>query len=165
MQPSLNAIQLKPYRVIVRSLALNEWDGEPLWHLAERPSRNWLNRITMRTILRTDRRVLMPIHRRRPVKLSLVAQSFPILGDLMDCSMPGFPVHHQLPEFTQAHVHWVGDAIQPSQSLSSPSPPTFSLSQHQGLFQWVSFLYQVAKILEFQLQQQSFRWIFRTDFL
>ena len=57
----------------------------------------------------------------------------------MDCSMPGFSVHHQLPEFTQTHVHWVGDAIQPSHSLSSPSPPAFNLSQHQGLFQWVSF--------------------------
>ena len=67
----------------------------------------------------------------------------------MDCSMPGFPVHHQLPEPTQTHVHWVGDAIQPSHPLSPPSPPDFSLSQHQGLFQWVSFLHQVAKVLEF----------------
>ena len=55
----------------------------------------------------------------------------------MDCSTPGFPVHHQLPEFAQTHVHWVGDAIQPSHPLSSPSPPAFNLSQHQGLFQWV----------------------------
>ena len=63
----------------------------------------------------------------------------------MDCSTPGFPVQHQLPEFTQTHVHWVGVAIQPSQSLSSPSPPAFNLSQHQGLFKWVSSLHQVAK--------------------
>ena len=56
----------------------------------------------------------------------------------MDCSMPGFPVHHQRPELIQTHVHWVGDAIQPSHSLSSPSPPTFDLCQHQGLFQWIS---------------------------
>ena len=83
----------------------------------------------------------------------------------MNCSMPGFPVHHQLPEFTQTHVHWVGDAIQPSHPLSSPSPPDFNLSQHQGLFWWVSFSHQVAKVLEFQLQGQSFQWIFRTDFL
>src|SRR5574342_282107 len=69
----------------------------------------------------------------------------------MNCSTPGLPVHHQLPEFTQTHVHWVGDAIQPSHPLSSPSPPTFNLSQHQSLFQGVSSLHQVAKILEFQL--------------
>ena len=68
-----------------------------------------------------------------------------------DCSTPGFPVHHQLPEFTQTHVHWVSDAIQPSHSLLSPSPPAFNLSQHQGLFKWVSSSYQVAKVLEFQL--------------
>ena len=75
------------------------------------------------------------------------------------------PVHHQLQEFVQTHGHWVGDAIQPSHPLSSPSPPAFSLSQHEGLFQWISFSYQVAKVLEFQLQHQSFRWIFRVDFL
>ena len=63
----------------------------------------------------------------------------------MDCSMPGLTVHHQLPESTQTHVHWVGNAIQPSHPLSSPSPPTFNLSQHQGLFQWVSSSHQVAK--------------------
>ena len=83
----------------------------------------------------------------------------------MDCSTPGLPVHHQLPELTQTHVLWVGDAIQPSHPLSSPSPPAFNLSQHQGLFQWVSSSYQVDKVLEFQLQHQSFQWIFRTDFL
>jgi len=77
----------------------------------------------------------------------------------------GLPVHHQLPEFTETHVHWVGDAIQPSHPLSSLSPPAFNISQHQGLFQWVSSLHLVAKILEFQLQHQSFQWIFRTDFL
>ena len=75
------------------------------------------------------------------------------------------PPYHQLPEFTQAYVHWVGDAIQPSHLLSSPSPPTFNLSQRQGLLPQVSFLYPVAKVLEFQLQHQSFQWIFRTDFL
>ena len=82
----------------------------------------------------------------------------------MDYSMPGFPVLHHLPEFAQIHVHWVGDAIQTSCPLSSPSSPTFSLSQHQGLFQWVSFSNQVAKVLELQLQHQSFQWIFRVDF-
>ena len=81
----------------------------------------------------------------------------------MDCSTPGLPVHRQLPEFTQTHVHWVGDAIQPSHSLSSPSPPAFNLSQHQGLFHWVSSSLQVAKLLEFKLQHQAFQWVFRTD--
>ena len=72
---------------------------------------------------------------------------------------------YQLPELTQTHAHRVSDAIQPSHLLSSLSPPTFNLSQHQGLFQWVSSSHQVAEILEFQLQNQSFQWIFRTDFL
>ena len=85
--------------------------------------------------------------------------------DPVDCSTPGFPVHHQLLEFTQTHVHRVSDAIQPSHLLLSPSSPTFNLSQHQGLFQWVSSSHQVAKVLEFQVQHQSFQWIFRTDFL
>ena len=80
-------------------------------------------------------------------------------------SMPGFPVHHQLPELIQIHVHLASDAIQPSHPLASPSPPTFTLSQHQSLFQWVSSSHQVAKVLEFQLQHQSFQWIFRNDFL
>ena len=83
----------------------------------------------------------------------------------MDRSMPGLPIHHQLPEFTQTHVHWVGDAIQPSHPLMSPSPPAFTLSHHQDLFQWVSSSYQVAKVLEFQLQHQSFQWMVRTDLL
>ena len=84
---------------------------------------------------------------------------------LMGYSTPDLPVPHQLPEFAQRHVHWVGDAIQPSHPLSSPSLPAFNLSQHQGLFQWVCSLYQVAKVLELQRQHQSFQWIFRTDFL
>ena len=82
----------------------------------------------------------------------------------MNCSTPGFPVHHQFPEFTQTHVQQVGEAIQPSHPLSSPSL-TFNLSQHQGLFKRVSSSHQVAKVLEFQLQHQSFQCIFRTDFL
>ena len=81
----------------------------------------------------------------------------------MDCSMPGIPVHHQHPALAQAHVCWAGDVIQPSHPLSSASPPTFNFSQNQGLFKWVSSLHQVAKLLEFQLQHQSFQWIFRTD--
>ena len=90
------------------------------------------------------------------VLFSSVAQLCPTLCDPMDCSTPGFPVHHQLPELAQTHIHRVGDAIQPSHPLSSPSPPTFNLSQHQGLFKWVSSSHQVAKGLEFQLLYQPF---------
>ena len=82
----------------------------------------------------------------------------------MDCCMPGFPVH-QFPALAQTHVPWASDAIQLSHHLSSPSPPPFNLSQHRGPFQWVSSLHQVAKELQFQLQHQSFQWIFKTDFL
>ena len=99
------------------------------------------------------------------VQFSSVAQSCPTLCDPMYCSTPGLPVHHQLPEFTQTHVHWVGDAIQSSHPLLSPSPPAFNLSQHQGLFKWVSSSHQVVKILEFKLQHQSFQWTPRTDLL
>ena len=74
-------------------------------------------------------------------------------------------VHHQLLEFTQTHVYWVSDAIQPSHPLSSPSPPAFNLSQYQGLFKWVSSSHQVVKIFEFQLQHQSSQWTPRTDLL
>ena len=87
---------------------------------------------------------------------SSVIQSCPTLCDPMDCSMPGFPVQHQIQELAQTHVHRVGDIIQPSHLLSSPSLPAFSLSQHQGLSQRVSSSHQVAKVLEFQLQHQSF---------
>ena len=89
-------------------------------------------------------------------QFSSVAQLCPILCNPMDCSIPGFPVHHELPKLTQTHVYWVGDAIQPSHPLLSPSPSVFNDSQNQGLFKWVSFLPQVAKVLEFQLQHQSF---------
>ena len=96
---------------------------------------------------------------------SSVAQSCLTLCDPMNRSTPGLPVHHQLPEFTQTHVHQVSDAIQPSHPLSSPSPPASNPSQHQGLFQWVNSLHEVAKVLEFQLQHQSFQWTPWTDLL
>ena len=82
----------------------------------------------------------------------------------MHSSMPGFPVHHQLLEPAQIHVHRVDDAIQPSHPLSAPSPPAFSLSHHQGLFQWVGSSHQMAKVLEFQLQHQSFQWVIQNWF-
>ena len=99
------------------------------------------------------------------IQFSSVDQSCLTICNPMNWSMTGFLVHHQLPEFTQTHVHWISDATQPSHPLSSPSP-TFNLSQDQGLFKWVSSLHQVAKVLKFQHQHQSFQWIiFRTNFL
>ena len=89
--------------------------------------------------------------------ISSVGQSCPTLCNPMDCSTPGFPVHHQLPELAQTHVHRISDAIQPSHPLSFPSPSAFNLSQHQDLFQEVSSSHQVAKVLKFQLQHQSFQ--------
>ena len=99
------------------------------------------------------------------IQFGSVAQLCPTLCDPMNCSMPSLPVHHQFPEFTQTHVHRVGDTIQPSHPLSSPSPPAPNPSQHQSLFQWVSSSHQVAKVLKFQLQHQSFQWTPRTDLL
>ena len=105
-----------------------------------------------------------------PLSVSSVTQLSPTLCDPMSHTSPGLPVHHQLLEFTQTHVHWVSDAIQPSHPLSSPLPPALNPSQHQGLFQWVNSLHEVAKVLEFQLQHQSFQWTpglisFRMDWL
>ena len=93
------------------------------------------------------------------------AQSCLNLCDPMDCSTPGFSVLHHLLELAQAHVHWVGNAIQPSRPLSYLSPPAFYLPQHQGLFQAVNFLHHMAKVLELQPQHRFFQWIFRTDLL
>ena len=99
------------------------------------------------------------------VQFNSVAQLCPTLCDPMNRSTPGLLVHHQLPEVTQTHVHQVDDAIQPSHPLSSPSPPAPNPSQHQSLFQWVNSSHEVIKVLEFQLQHQSFQWTPRTDLL
>ena len=96
--------------------------------------------------------------------LCSVTQLCLTLCNPMDSSMPGLSLLHCLPEFAQIHVHWVSDAIQPSYLLLAPSPFAFNLSQHQDLFQLVGSLHQVAKVLELQLQHQSFQWIFRVDF-
>ena len=96
-------------------------------------------------------------------QFSSVTQSCPTLCNPMNHSMPGLPVHHQIPESTPTHAHWVSDAIQLPHPLSSPSPPALNLSQHQGLFQWVNSSHQVAKVLEFRLQHQSFQWTPRPD--
>ena len=104
-----------------------------------------------------------------PVQFSSVTQSCPTLCDSLDCSTPGLPVHHQLLEFTQTHVHWVSDAIQSSHPLSSPSPPAFNLSQHQGLYKWVSFSHQVAKYWSYSFSispsNEHSGLIFRMDWL
>ena len=92
------------------------------------------------------------VHVLLKAQFSSVTQSCPTLCDPMNCSTPGLPIHHQLLEFTQTHVHQVGDAIQPSHPLSSPSPPAPNPSQHQSLFQWVNSSHEVAKVLEFQLK-------------
>ena len=99
------------------------------------------------------------------VQFSSVAQSCLTLCDPMNRSTPGLPVHHQLPKFTQTHVHRVSDAIQPSHPLSSPSPPAPNPSQHQSLFQWVNSSHGVAIVLEFQLQHYSFQRNPRVDLL
>ena len=101
----------------------------------------------------------------RGIQFSSVIQSCQTFCNPMNRSTPGLPVQHQLPEFTQTHVHRVSDAIQPSHPLSFPSLPALNLSQNQGLFKWVSSSYQVAKVLEFQLQLQSFQRTPRTDLL
>ena len=94
-----------------------------------------------------------------------VTKSCLTLCNSMDCNMPGFSVPHHLPEFSQIHVHWIGVAMQPSHPLLPSSPPSLNPSPHQGLFQWVGYSHQVAKVLELQLQHQSYQWIFRVDFL
>ena len=124
-----------------------------------RASHFWREHVYINDCIRYSRFTLSEI------QFTSVAQSCLTLYDSMDHRMLGLPDHHQLLEFTQTHVHWVGDAIQPSYPLSSPSPPALNLSQHQGLFRRVSSLHQVAKGLEFQLQHQSFQCRTRTDLL
>ena len=99
------------------------------------------------------------------VQFNSVAQLCPALCDPMNSRTRGLPVHHQLPESSQTHVHQVGDAIQPSHTLLSPSPPALNLSQHQGLFKWVRSLHEVSKVLEFQLQHHSLQRNPRADLL
>ena len=130
----------------------------------------WTGRATMANSMevpqKTKNRVAIWFsHPTHVHQFNSVTQSCPTLCDPMDCSMPGFPVHHQLQELIQTHVHRVSDAIQPSHPLLPPSPFAFNLSHHKGFFKWVSSSHQVAKVLELQLHHQSFQRIFRTDFL
>ena len=140
------------------SLPLFLFVAKPTWDLASLPK----NRLSLEAAKDHSLSVMskLPI-----VCCCSVTQSCPILCDSMDGSTPVFPVLHRLPEFAHAYVHWVGDTIQPSHPPSPLSLPTFSLSQHQGLFQWVRSSHQVVKVLELQLQHQSFQWISRIDFL
>ena len=131
----------------------------------EQMERFWLCFVSPSEICSVDYRILQDFWWPYTCCYCSVPKLCLTLCDPMDCSMPGFPVLHYLPEFAQTHVHWVSDAIQPSHPLLPPSPPPFNLSQHQGLFQWVSSLHQVAKVLELQLQHQSFQWIFRVDLI
>ena len=134
-----NKVSISVWKEIILILPINTGIHLHLFPITQRASSNvfWLKK---QTPWRTEALWLR-------FQFSSVAQSCPTLYDPMDCSTPGFPVHHQLPEPAQTHVHWVGDAIQPSHPLLFPSPPAFNLSQHQGLFQWVGSLHQVAKVL------------------
>ena len=156
---------MQEYLVYKEGLLCICWMNE--WAINEKASLWSMKKALTRLIIIEDcwKQVKVSLEFISSVQFSSVAQSCLTFCDPMNCSTPGLPVYHQLPEFTQTHDHWVGDAIQPSHPLSSSSPPTLSLSQHQGLFQWVSSSHQVAKLLEFQLQHQSFQWTTRTDLL
>ena len=121
--------------------------------------------LTVKPVNKTAKRYYIQQPLVTQAKFSSVAQSCPTLCNPMNCSTPGLPVHHQLLEFTQTHVHRVSDAIQPSHPLSSPSPPAPNPSQHQSLFKLVNSSHEVAKVLEFQLQHQSFQRNPRADLL
>ena len=135
-----------------------------LSHRNSANKRLWPNSQTNPTILiRTQWKGLQGMTKSSLSFWCSVTQLCLTLWDLMDCSTPGFPVLHYLPEFAQNHIHWANNAIQPSHPLSPPSSPAFNLFQHQGLFQWAGSSHHVAKVLEFQLQHQSFHWIFSVD--
>ena len=147
-----------PLSRIDTSNSLDQWNKVLRWML-------WISSITMLILSAWGhlRYIFILQNFFALVQFSSVAQSCLTLCDPMNCSTPALPVHHQLPEFTQTHVHRVSDTIQPSHPLSSHSPPTPNHSQHQGLFQWVNSLHEVAKVLEFQLEHHSFQWTSRTD--
>ena len=143
-----------------------EWVAIPFSTGSSQPrDRTWVSLTAGRSFIVWAKTTHIPINKTKLHQFSSVPKSCSTLCNPMDCSKSGFPVHHQLPVLAQTHVRWVSDAIQPSHPLSSPSPPAFNLSQHQGLYKWVSSLHQVARVLEIQLQHQSLQWIFRTDLL
>ena len=132
---------------------------------SKRVGHNWATELNWTEYINRVSQVALVVKNPSTIQFSSVTQSCLILCHPTDWSMPSLPVHHRLLELAQTHVHWVGDTIQLSHPLSSPSPPAFNLSPNQGLFQWVSSLHKVTKVLEFQLQHPSFQWIFRIDFL
>ena len=159
-----------PYFTRRKGKALGSWSGKNL-------RRSFKKRIESKRLFYTSVSILLSciqgyryhlskfhIYAFSSVQFSSVAQSCPTLCDPINRSTPGLPVHHQPTEFTHTHSHWVSEAIQPFHPLSSPSPPSPNPSQHQGLSQWVNSSHEVAKVLEFQLQRQSFQWMLRTDF-
>ena len=134
------------------------------WHQAPDPQDVFWDNIGTRWVIPGHKMIDLNLVERQ-IQFSSVTQLCPTLCNPMNHNTPSLPVHHQLPEFTQTHVHRVSDAIQPSHPLSSLFPSALNLSQHQGLFKWVSSSNEVAKVLEFQLQHQSFQWTPRTDLL
>ena len=147
----------------------SETDGQKAVDFKEKTYLLIKNSISCKTVLNSEGETKTFLDKEK-LKSSLPLSSLQLLSWVLLLATPWAApcqasLPHQLLELAQTHVHWVGDAIQPSHPLSSPSPPAFNLSQNQGLFQWVSSSHQVAKVLEFQLQHQSFQWIFRVDFL
>ena len=145
-----------------RKLTTTYWEDHRSWSTCRRTNIN-TSKVThhVKQIGKVKK-----IHKGEPhVVVVQSAQSCPTLCDPMDCSTPGIPVPHHLPQFAQTHVCWTDDAIQPSHPLPSPSPLTLNLSQNQGLSQWVHSLHLVAKVLELQFPHQSFQWLYRVDFL
>ena len=139
------------------SILINKEELEPTYNYLKFTVQNW-NYVFTNPTVSQDRSHILDM-------FSSVTQLWTTLCNSMNYRTPGFPVDHELRKSTETPVHWVSDAIQPSHPLSFPSPPALNVSEHQGLFQWVSSSHQVAKLLEFQLQHQSFQWIFRPDFL
>ena len=160
--------------MLIMGEAMNEWGRHYMGNLCASAWYCWEPKLPLKINLLKiswqwgfpDGPVVKTLHFHcRRHQFSSVAQSCPTLCHPMNCSTPGLPVHHQLLEFMQTHVHQVSEATQPSHPLPSPSPPSLNLSPHQGLFKSVRSSHQVAEVLEFQLQHQSFQWTPRTDLL
>ena len=176
---NLNWQSWTPIDIVGSNIKVNERSGNNVSQIFPHERGTWTHEVTLHFLFFTLKFLWTYLHSTLQCmcdcfivkwlpysfQFSSVTQSCPTLCDPMNRSTPGLPVHHQLPEFTQTHIHRVSDAIQPSHPLSSPSPPAPNHPQHQGLLQWVNSSHEVAKVLEFQLQHQSFQWTPRTDLL